>query len=181
MATNQVRWVKSLLGEHVTGPLLAPGNFGAGSANAIKRGELLELTGTGNTLWVPMDADFDMSAAAGSGGKVAIAACEIKSGDLAGYYPIVVPRPGDVFEFDLDADDDLALGTALYWSTSEQVTDTAGTNIIGHVAGWTHYPYPQGHAADDASVGRGTTIRTQARVHMTIEVSNSFYSALQNT
>jgi len=176
MATNQVRWVKSLHGEHITGPLIVPGSFQAGATQAIKRGELLELTGDTNTKWVPMDSDFSMSA------NVAIAACEIKPVDPAGYYPIIVPRPGDVFEFALDAADDLALGTAVYWSSSEAVTDTAGTNILGNVAGWTHYSaiYPQ-NFADSGAPAKGTTIGTQSRVHITIQPSNSFYSALQST
>lgn len=171
MASNQTRWVKNLLG--ATEPLIVPGKFAAGSSVPIKRGELLELTGNTNTEWVPMDSDYAMSA------NVAIAACEIKSGDLAGYYPIIVPRPGDVFEYALDASDDLAIGTALYWSNSETVTDTAGSNILGKVSGWAHYPYPQGHAADDASVDRGTTLGFQSRVHITIERSNSYFTVLQ--
>ena len=181
MASNQTRWVKNLYG--ASGPLIVPGRFAAGSTQAIKRGELLEFTGSGNTLWVPMDSDFDMSAALGSGGGVAIAACEIKAGDLAGYYPIICPRDGDVFEFALDASDDLALGTALYWTTdSETVTDTAGTNILGNVAGWPHFSaiYPQGHASDAASIDKGTTVGTQARVHMTIQRTNSLFASLQS-
>lgn len=173
MATNQQRFVKNLI-TGSTEPLIVPGKFAAGSSQAIKRGELLELTGNTNTEWVPMDSDYAMSK------NVAIAACEIKSGDPAGYYPIIVPRPGDVFEFDLDADDDLALGTAVYWSDSQTVTDTAGSNILGHVAGWTQYAaiYPQ-NFADSGGPDKGTTITTEARVHITIEDSNSYFQALQ--
>lgn len=176
MATNQTRWVKNLLGPHITGPLIVPGLFQAGATQAIKRGELLELTGDTNTAWVPMDSDYNMAK------NVAIAHREIKSGDPAGYYEVVVPRPGDVFEYALDAADDLALGTALYWSSSEAVTDTAGSNILGHVAGWTHYAaiYPN-NPADSGAGTKGVTIGTQSRVHLTIEVSNSFYAALQGT
>lgn len=176
MATNQVRWVKSLHGAHITEPLIVPGKFQAGSTQAIKRGELLELTGDTNTAWVPMDSDFNMAA------NMAIAAREIKAGDPAGYYPIIVPRPGDVFEFALDAADDLPLGTAVYWSSSEAVTDTAGTNILGNVAGWTHYSqiYPQ-NDNESGAMAKGTTIAMQARVHITIQPSNSFYAALQST
>lgn len=181
MATNQTRWVKSLLGEHITGPLIVPGKFQAGSTQAIKRGELLELTGDTNTRWVPLDSDFAMAK------NVAIAACEIKAGDPAGFYPIIVPRPGDVFDYELDAADDLALGTPVYaygtTTASEKVTDTAGSNILGHVAGWPHYSgiYPQNHVSDDASQAKGETIPNQTRVHITIEASNSYFQALQNT
>lgn len=184
MATNNVRWVKSLDGEHVTGPLVLLGKFAAGSSTAIKKGQLLELTGNTNTEWVPLDSDFDMSAAAGSGGKVAIAGCEIKSGDLAGYYPIIVPRKNDVFEFTLLSTDSQnpAAGTAVYYSDSETVTTTAGTNILGNVCMFSHYP-KQGFASDQASVDAGTTLRNVSggKVHITIQESNSYYSALQSS
>lgn len=180
MATNQSRWVKNLFG--ATGPLLLPGLFGAGSTTAIKRGELLELTNTGNTIWVPMDSDYDMSAAAGSGGKVMIANEEVKSGDLAGWRLAIAPRPGDVFRFELLSTDtqNPAIGTAVYWSSSEIVSTTAGTNIIGHIVGFGHYPI-QGHQADDASVDKGTT-RTNLpgrEVWITIEDSNGYYRTVQ--
>lgn len=174
MATNKCRFVKNLMG--LADPVPVPGLFAAGSSVPIKRGQLLELTGNGNTEWVPMDSDYAMSK------NVAIADCEIKSGDPAGYYPIIASRPGDVFEFDLDAADDLAIGTALYYSSSEAVTDTAGTNIIGHVAGWPQYSslYPQ-NFNDSGQPAKGTTIETRSQVHMTIENSNSYFQALQNT
>lgn len=159
------------------GPLLMLGNFAAGASQAIKRGELLELTGAANTQWVPLDSDFDMSAAAGSGGKIAIAHEEIKSGDRAGYYLIEVPRPGDLWEFDLAAAGATAVGASLYFSDSETVTVTAGTNVIGAAAGQDHYPLKQGHLADDASQDAGTTIRSQSKVIMCIQESNSYFSA----
>jgi len=183
MPTNQVRYRGNvnLDPDGSKGPLLRLGLFAAGASQEIKRGELLELTGNTNTEWVPLDADFDMSAAAGSGGKIAIAHEEIKSGDLAGYYLIEVPRPGDVWEFDLAAAGQTAVGTAVYFSDSETVTVTAGTNIIGHAFGQEHYPRKQGHSADDASFDRGTTIKSQSKVLICIEVSNSYYSAFQGT
>lgn len=175
MATNQARWVKSLFGPHITEPLIVPGNFAAGTSVPIKRGEILELTGNTNTEWVPLDSDFNMAA------NVAIAAEEIKAGDPTGYYKIIVPRPGDVFEYALDAADDLAIGTALYFSVdSEHVTDTAGTNILGNVCGWTHYSniYPNNHAESGAAT-KGVTLAFQSRVHMTFQPSNSYWAAIQ--
>jgi len=179
MATNKMRWCGNING--ATEPLIAIGKFAAGSSQAIKRGELLEFTGDTNKEWVPLDSDFDMSAAAGSGGKIAIANEEVKSGDRAGYYEIIVPRPGDLFEFDLASASAVAVGTALYYSSSEAVTTSAGTNIIGHAAGQEHYPQKQGHLADDASGDAGTTIRSTSQVRMTVEPSNSYYSAMQGT
>lgn len=170
MATNQARWVRNLNG--APEPLVMLGLFQAGATQAIKRGELLELTGDGNTAWVPMDSDFAMDS------NVAIANEEIKDGDRAGYYEIIVPRPGDVFEFELDAADDLSLGTALYWSDSETATDTAGSYVLGRVAGTDHYPQKQEHLADGGVADMGTTLRSQSRVHMAIRQVASYYSAI---
>ncbi len=173
MATNHVRWVGNLFG--ATAPLTVLGKFAAGSTKAIKRGEILELTGNTNTEWVPIDSDFAMAS------NVAIAAEEIKSGDRAGYYPIIVPRPGDVFEYDLAEASAVAVGTSLYYSSSEAVTVTTGTNVIGVAVGQEHYPQEQGHLADDASGDSGTTIKSTAQVRMTFSETASYFKALSYT
>lgn len=173
MATNKLRWVRNLFG--ADGPEILYGNFAAGASVPIKRGELLELTGNTNTEWVPMDSDFNMAA------NVAIANEEIKSGDRAGYYEIIVPRPGDVFEYALAAAGATAVGTALYWSSSEVVTVSAGSNILGHAIGQANYPLKQGHLADDGSGDSGTTLRSQSYVQMTVRAACSYYAALQMT
>ena len=175
MATNQQRFLYNL----VTGgnsPLLIPGLFNAGSTNAIKQGELLELTSN----YVPMDSAYDMTAASD---PAAVAHVEIKAGDLAGYYPIICPRPGDCFRYDLLSTDAQtpAIGTAIYWSDSETVTTTSATYILGNIAGWQHYPLMQGYASDDASADRGTTIRSVdgGEVIITFQPSNTPWGALQ--
>lgn len=171
MATNTLRWVKNLQGEK--GPLVMLGKFQAGATQAIKRGELLELTGDTNTAWVPLDSDFAMA------GNVAIANEEIKSGDLAGYYEIIVPRPGDVFEFELAAASAIAVGTALYYSSSEKLTVTAGTNIVGYAQGQEHYPLKQQHLTAEPSGDMGTTIKSTAHVRMCFRAAVSYWSAFQ--
>ena len=170
MATNHVRWVGSLNGH--TEPLIMLGNFAAGSSQAIKRGELLEFTGNTNTEWVPLDSDF-----AGAG-NVAIANEEIKAGDRAGYYEIIVPRPGDVFEFALATAAAVAYGASLYYSSSEAVA-TSGSYALGTAVGQEHYPQKQGHLADDAAGDAGTTIRSTSYVRMTIVAAASLWAALQ--
>ena len=170
MATNKTRFVRNMDG--ASEPFIILGKFQAGSTQAIKRGELLEFTGDTNTAWVPIDSDFDMDS------NIAIANEEIKAGDLAGYYEVIVPRPSDIFEYDLAAAGSTAYGTSLYYSSSEAVTVTAGTYIIGTAVGQTNYPR-QSHASDDASGDAGSTIKSQSTVQMTIESSNSIYSALQ--
>lgn len=169
MASNNVRWVGNLE-PGVPGPCVRRGKFQAGATQAIKRGEFLILSGG---YWVPLTSDTAMA------GVIAIANEEIKNGDRAGYYEILVPRLGDIFEYDLAAASAIAEGTALYFNSSEKVTVTAGTNVIGNAVGQEHYPAKQGHLSDDASGDAGTVIRSTAQVRMTIKAAVSYLAALQ--
>jgi len=170
MATNNyARWVGNLNG--ATEPLIYLGSFQAGSTQAVKAGELLEFTGDTNTDWVPMDSDFE------GAGNVAIANEEIKAGDRAGYYEIIVPRPGDMFEFDLATAAATAYGTTLYWSDSETLA-ASGTNELAYAVGQQHYPQKQEHLADGGIADMGTTIKSQATVIVTIELASSLYAKL---
>ncbi|HUT78042.1 MAG TPA: hypothetical protein VM285_10170 [Polyangia bacterium] len=171
MASNNVRWLKNLLGAKE--PLIILGLFQAGATKAVKKGEILELTADTNTRWVPMDSDFAGNA------NVAIANEEIKSGDRAGYYEIIVIRPGDVFEFDLAAAGGNALGTALYWSDSETLTITAGSNILAYIADQDHYPLKQGHLADDGSPDSGETLRSTSKARVTFKEAVSYLKVFQ--
>jgi hypothetical protein len=171
MANNTPRWIANLNG--AAEPLRVLGKFQAGSTQAVKVGELIELTGVTNTCWVPMDSDF-----AGAG-NVAIADEEIVAGDLGGYFPVIVPRTGDVFEYDLASAGSSAVGTAVYWSSSEAVAIT-GSNQLGTIVGTEHYPLQghkglQGAGAPDA----GTTLRSRSSVLITIKAAASYYAALQ--
>lgn len=165
MATNQLRWVGSLTGAKEALTMLAL--FAAGTTTAVKRGEILDLS-SGNA--TPLASDKAMA------GIIAVANEEIKSGDLAGYYEVIVPRPGDLFEFDLAAAGATAYGTSLYYSSSEKVTVTAGTNIIGISAGQKNYPLKQGHLSAGDIADRGVTIRSQAKVIMTFTAAASVYA-----
>ena len=171
MASNKVRWVRNLFG--ATEPLRVLGKFEAGATQAVKRGELIELTADTNTSWTPMDSDF------GGAANVAIADEEIKSGDRMGFYWIIVPRPGDVFEFDLDTANNPAVGTVVYWSDSETVSES-GSNQLGTVAGQEHYPDKQGHLADDAPGDAGETLRNTSQVRITILEAASYFAAMQD-
>ena len=121
--SNFATWMRNDLGR--SGPEIMPGLFQAGGTLAIAAGDIISHDGT---TWTILDADEAMA------GDVAVAACDILSGDKAGYYPIIVPTFGDVFEYALDAADDLALGTELYYSAKNVVTDTTGSNVIGYAA-----------------------------------------------
>lgn len=174
MATNQVRWLRNINGAPapVRGAGIALGKFAAGSSQAIKRGEILELTGNTNTEWVPIDSDFSMSA------NIAVAAEEILSGDPAGYYEIYTPRPGDVFQFELATAAAVAVGASLYYSSSEKVT-TSGSNAIGKACGQEHYPSKQHHLASGELGDQGTTIKSTSYVEMTFTKAASYYAALE--
>jgi len=169
MATNKNRWIKNLYG--VTEPFIYKGLFQAGATAAVKVGELIEFTGNTNTAWVAMDSDFN------GAGNIAIANEEVKSGDRAGYYSIIVPRPGDVFEFDLATAAATAYGTNLYWSDSETLT-TTGSHILATAVGQEHYPLMQEHLADGGIADMGSTIKSQATVLVTIDLASSLWAVL---
>jgi len=168
-AVNKSPFVKNLISGS-NEPLIMMGLFQAGATQAIKAGEILEFTGDTNSKFVPWDSDADITVG------IAVAACEIKSGDRAGYYPIIVPRPGDVFEFALATAAATALGTSLYYSDS-QTFAASGSHVMAFAAGDFHYP-EQGHAADDASGDAGTTIKTRGIVHVTFKISRSWWTVL---
>lgn len=172
MATNRTVWIENI-NAGVQSPFIMLGKFKVGSSQAIARGEILELTGDANTTWVPIDSDFVMDS------NIAVANEEIKTGDRAGYYEIIIPRPGDVFKFLLAAAGATAVGTALYFSDSETVTVSAGTTIMGRSRGQDNYPLKQGHTSDDASIDNGTTIRSVSTVQMVFTETASYYSAIQ--
>ena len=153
-----------------TTPKLFRALFQAGSTQAIKRGEILEFTGNTNTAFVPWDSDGDITQG------VAIAAEEIKSGDRAGYYNVILARPGDVFEFALATASAVAFGAALYFSDSQTLT-TSGSHIMFYAVGDEHYP-KQTHTADDATGDAGTSIRTISYVRCVMAVAYSYYNIL---
>lgn len=174
MATQKaVKWRFDIGGARTPHTILD--KFQAGSTQEIDDGELLERTGDTNTAWVPMDSDFAMA------GNVAVSIGKIKSGDAEGMYEVIIPRPTDVFEAKLLSTDDQnpARGTAVYWSDSETVTTTAGSNILGYIYDHDGYPQQSGHASDDASVARGVTIgNCGGKVLFTIKEKNSYHNTL---
>jgi len=176
MAAFQFTYVGNLLidPDGSLGPLVRKGLFATGVA--IEKGELLERTANTNTEWVPMDSDYDMTAASD---PMAFAYQDIASGDRTGYYKIIVPRPGDVFSMPLAAAGATAEGTALYWSSSKAVTVSAGSNIIGNAVGQDHYPALQGNVTKDAGPDMGVTIKSQSHVLFTVQPSNSPWGAFQ--
>lgn len=167
MAVNKAAYVGNMFG--APGPFKFPGKFQAGATQAIKAGEILELS-SGN--WIPLDADQSMSAI------IAVACCEIKSGDLAGYHDIIVPRPGDIFEFALAAAAAPSPGASLYFSDSQTLTTTAGSNVVATVCDETLLP-KQGFQSVSPSFDAGTTILTKAQVRCVFKASVSYYAALQ--
>jgi len=151
-----IRFVKHL-GE-ASKPLLQRGNFQAGTTQEINRGDLLELSGG---VFVPLTSDKAMV------GTVAIAAEDIKAGDLAGEYWIAVPRKLDLWEFDLATADSPARGSTIAVASATTVTTTV-TNALGTV--WDHdgFPRPQNHLSSGGLVDNGTAVVNTSQVRFMI-------------
>ena len=168
MATpNFSRWVGNLDGAKE--PLIWKGAFQAGSTQAIEAGEIMEFTGDTNTAWVPIDSDFSQDS------NIAIAGCNIISGDLAGYYPIIVPRPGDMFVYDIAAAAATAQGVALGYSDSETVA-IGTSHPFGYAVGQQHYPLMQNFAGSGNPSDNGETIKSQSTVILCFTADVSVYS-----
>lgn len=166
-ASSHVRWVRNLSGAKDL--LVKRGKFQAGVTQAVKKGEILILTGG---YFVPVTADTAMA------GTIAIANEDINSGDLAGYYEILVPRADDVFEFDLATASAIVVGAALYFSSSEAFA-TSGTNIMAYSEGQVHYPDKQGHmSVGDGSSDAGTTIASTSKVQVIFKAAVSYRAAI---
>jgi len=170
----EIKWLKNLRNPNATGPLIKLGLFRAGADQEIVKGQMLEKTYSGTTTFVPWDSDYD---ATGTDDALAVAACDIKSGDRAGYYPVIVPQPGDVFEAPLAAASAMAIGTELTYSSATALT-TGGTYPVGYACGMDNYP-EQGHASDDASKDAGSTVKSTSYVQFTFKTAVSYYKMFE--
>jgi len=164
---NAYTYNKSLSGGREPLRVLVP--FSAGSSATVERGAILELA-SGN--FIELDADQSMA------GVIAVADEEIKATSLAGYYPVIVPRPGDVFDYDLSAAANPSRGDSLYWVSATTLT-TSGSNILCKVFDHSGYPQQQGRADVGDVLDRGTTIRNTTRVSVMFLAAVSYYVALQ--
>jgi len=143
--------------------------FAAGATTTVERGEILELSGG---VFLPLNADQAMA------GIIAIADHTITSAHLGGYYPVIIPRPGDVFDYDLATAGNPVRGASLYWVSSTTIAE-AGTNVLGEVYDHSGYPQQQGNADVGDGAGRGTTIVDAKRISMTFLRAVSYYAVLQ--
>ena len=169
-----IKWIENLEDPDLAGPLVLPGAFQAGATAAVAADRLLERTADTNTKWIEADSDHDASTT-----KLAVSLHAIASGDLAGNYGIIIPRPGDVFEADLAAASALAPETALYWSDSATLTVTAGTNIIGYSVPGPNMPKLQ-HRLSQGQLGdNGTTNLSTNKVRFVFRTAYSAYSLYQ--
>lgn len=166
-ASNKSPWVKNLLGR--TGPLKRPILCLAGASQAIKRGEICDIS-SGHA--VPLASDKDMTA-----GIIVIADSEVASGDLAGYREFIVPVPGDLFEFALASATNPAQGASVYFSDSQTVA-TSGTHALGVVCDESIVPI-QGFQSVSPSPDAGSTALTTGKVLVTIAKANAYWSQLQ--
>lgn len=166
MAVNAIRWVRNdITGK---GPVRKKVRFAAGASVPVKKGEICAIAAN---VAAPLAADQAMA------GTIVISDCEIISGDLAGFRPVIVPVLGDVFEIELAAAGASVLGTALYYSTSQKLTITAGSNIIGYIVGDDNMP-EQGFQSRTPSYDAGTTIGTITRALVSIKQACSYAALL---
>ena len=174
MSAPKFRWIENLLDPTLTGPRITLGLFAAGSDQAISSGQLLERTRSTNTEWVPIDSDHDATVT-----KLAIAGCDIAAGDLAGLFPVVEFRPGDVFEFELASDAAIEPETALYFSSPTALA-AAGTNVLGYSSREAPNSPPKQKRGSKGELGdSGTTYRTTSKVRVVFRESVSSYSLIQ--
>lgn len=175
MAAKTV-WVRNLFG--APGPMIFLVKTLSGTAGPLSPGDICELDGTG--AMVRLATNKAMTA------EVAFyAGAEFKAGDLAGYRPFFIPRPGDVFKLGrdpADTDDNPAPGTLVYLSGQNLVTtvDPGAGVPLGNIADDGHVP-EQGNLTIDASPDAGTTLRAVPEYFITIDASASYFAALQTT
>jgi len=173
MPANNLRWVKNLNDPNRMGPRITLGLFAAGATTAIDVGEILERTNTGNTIWVPADSDHDATTG------LAIAATDIASGDLAGFYPIIEFLDGDVFEFDIDTAAATAPEDAMYFSSSKELS-ASGTNIWAYtVSGAPNSPAAQNRGSQGQLGDNGVTFRSSKKVWVVFRLAYSSYAFIQ--
>lgn len=168
---HAVKWLRNEFG--APAPLIVLGLFQAGVTHAVDKGDMLERTADTNTRWARYDSNAARTA------DFAIAHETIKSGDRAGFYELVVPRPGDVFLAELSAEEaDVEIGDSLYFNSHAKLQVAASGTAIATVVGQHHYPPKQGHASDDASGDSGESIRPTRYVEVAFVLASSFYAAL---
>jgi hypothetical protein len=159
-------WRRNLLG--ASEPFKFPLKFDSGANQAVKMGEILDTSGS---FVAPLASDKAMA------GIIAVAACEIRNGDFAGYRMAIIPRPGDVFEYALSAAAAPAVAASLYWSDSQTVK-TSGSNILADVLDESMIPI-QGFQSVNPSFDAGTTLRTVSKVLLVFKAATSYWVTLQ--
>jgi len=123
MAVNKNPWRYNIFGAQ---PFYHFFPAAAGSSQAIKMGEICVMA-NGDTDIAPMAAvDENVNA-------IVIPVEEQKSTDVERFIKCIVPKYGDVFEFDLDTATQVQFGTELKWSDSQTLTASSGTDTIAVV------------------------------------------------
>ena len=161
-------FVKSIYG--FKGPLIKLLPFQSGGSQLITPGQAIVLS-AGN--FVPLAADQAMSSV------LAVSVKRITASHLAGYYPAIIPRPGDVFKATLATAAAATRGSSVYVTDSTQALATSGTNVLGSIWDTPGYPQEQGNADVGDVVDRGTTVASAAWVEILFKSSVSYLNALQ--
>ncbi len=141
MAVNLYPWVKNLEGGDPT-RLLLP--VQAGSTATIKRGEICKMGENAAGYMAPVDAANDTTG-------LAIADQEQKSDDVERMIYFIIPKPGDIFEFEMTAARAVAYGETFAISTSQKLA-YATSNVVFRSGDDSNYPEPEEKSITKRSV-----------------------------
>lgn len=134
------------------------GKAAAGSTETFAVGDMIQyVTGDGRIKKVTAAVDYDK--------PLAIAAEPQLVGDVARHLNLLIPKQGDVFEVDADAEASLKVGKKVEIVDHETVTACAGgTTYIGTIIG------------DDQYLPNSTTImgKTKLQVELTDQTGKEF-------
>ena len=156
MATNKSPWRMNVGGDNKPFRVLLP--VAAGSSQAIKRGEICTYS------WA---SDAATPASAGNSALV-IADREQKADDKARMIEFIVPRPDDVFEFDLASAAAHRLGDTFAISDSQTLA-ASSSNVCARQAGDDHCPNPSEN---------DVTRRTKGTAHVLFDPGVSYWAVI---
>jgi hypothetical protein len=151
-------------------PLIKLVKFAAGSGTTVEPGDACLL---GGGVFAPITSDTAMTAG------VAIAQERITVYHLAGYYPALIPQPGDLFKATLASASAADRGQNVFITAAAQTLATSGSNQFGDVVDHAGFPLEQGDPTVGDVADRGTTIQSVTTVFITIKAANSYLAALQ--
>lgn len=163
MATNKTPWQRNLEGAAEPLEVLMP--VDAGASYPIKKGEICKVGINTAGRPAPVTAATDVT-------QLVVAAEEQKSTDVARFIRFQVPRPGDVFEFDLSAARAVVLGETLAISDSQTLA-YAVENVIARIASDHNCPEPEEKSVTRRSISHAEVVFDETASYFSELTGNS--------